>query len=133
MAVTSSYKTVLNYPDASSLEQLTFNPNNKELNLLKWIKPLCPSQGPSPNELYKVGDRGLTDTEYPSVSLLSIESLKELSSKIGSKLNTKRFRGNLWLSGGKPFEEFDWLGQEIVIGSAKFKIIEPMKDVMQQK
>ena len=131
MAVTSSYNDsngtiTLMHP---SLEKLTFNPNNKEeLNLfLKWIKPLCPSQGPSPNELYKVGDRGLTDTEYPSVSLLSIESLKELSSKIGSKLDTKRFRGNLWLSGGKPFEEFDWLGQEIVIGSAKFKIIEPIE------
>ena len=111
MAVTSSYNDsngtiTLMHPN---LKKLTFNPNKQEeLNLfLKWIKPLCPSQGPSPNELYKVGDRGLTDTEYPSVSLLSIESLKELSSKIGSKLDTKRFRGNLWLSGGKPFEEFD--------------------------
>ena len=67
-----------------SLEQLTFNPNNKEeLNLfLKWIKPLCPSQGPSPNELYKVGDRGLTDTEYPSVSYYLLNHLRNYLVKL---------------------------------------------------
>ena len=123
MAVTSSYNDsngtiTLMHPN---LKKLTFNPNKQEeLNLfLKWIKPLCPSQGPSPNELYKVGDRGLTDTEYPSVSLLSIESLKELSSKVGSKLDTKRFRGNLWVSGGKPFEEFEGNGMHLHISLFK--------------
>ncbi|MFL2801748.1 MAG: MOSC domain-containing protein [Paracoccaceae bacterium] len=128
MAITSLYNEdngtiTLMHPNQ---DQITFNPDKKaELNLfLKWIQPLCPSNGPSPYDLYKIGDRGLTDTEYPSISLLSIESLNELSTKIGSELDPRRFRGNLWLSGGKPFEEFDWLGQEIILGSSKLKVIE---------
>lgn len=131
MAISSIYNEesgtiTLIHPDH---DKITFNPDNKkDLNLfLEWIKPLCPLNGPSPCELYKIGDRGLTDTEYPSVSLLSLESLNELSTKIGFDLDPRRFRGNLWLSGGKPFEEFDWLGQEIILGSSKLKVIEPIE------
>ena len=92
-----------------------------------WIKPLCPENGPSPASLYKVDDRGSTDTEYPSISILSLDSLDELSKKVGSELDPRRFRGNIWLQGGEPFEEFNWIDQEIDLGNVKVKVLETIE------
>jgi hypothetical protein len=43
---------------------------------------------------------------------------------MGVPLSADRFRGNLWLSGGNPFAEFDWIGQDIQIGAAVLRIKE---------
>ena len=94
---------------------------------LDWIKPLCPENGPSPASLYKVDDRGSTDTEYPSISLLSLDSLGDLSNKLGLLLDPRRFRGNIWLKGGEPFEEFNWIGQEINLGNVRVRVVEAIE------
>ena len=113
----------LHHPDAQNFR---FRPNIKTdlQNFLDWIKPLCPENGPAPSLLYKVDNRGSTDTEYPSISLLSLNSLHELSEKVGADLDPRRFRGNIWLRGGKPFEEFNWVDQEIAIGNVRLKVVE---------
>jgi uncharacterized protein YcbX len=36
----------------------------------------------------------------------------------------ERFRGNIWLDGLAPWEEFDLLGREITIGEARFTVRE---------
>jgi len=116
----------LQHPDVKSLK---FRPGEqKDLQkFISWIKPLCPENGPEPTSLYRVKNRGSTDTEYPSISLLSVSSLHELSKKVGAELDARRFRGNIWLKGGKPFEEFDWVDQEIIIGSVRLKVVEPIE------
>ena len=113
----------LHHPDANSL---SFRPNIKKdlQKFIDWIGPLCPENGPDPVSLYRADNRGSTDTEYPSISLLSLNSLHELSKKIGADLDPRRFRGNIWLSGGKPFEEFNWVDQEIAIGNVRLKVVE---------
>lgn len=131
MAVSAKFDEVtetfeLKHP---SLKTLSFNPNeDRDLQeFLFWIKPLCPENGPSPASLYKVDDRGSTDTEYPSISILSLDSLDELSKKVGSELDPRRFRGNIWLQGGEPFEEFNWIDQEIDLGNVKVRVLETIE------
>ena len=61
----------------------------------------------------------MTDTDYPSISLNSITSHQAVENKFGEKLDIRRWRGNLWLDGLDPWEEFNWVGKTISIGECK--------------
>ncbi|MGR3586548.1 MAG: MOSC domain-containing protein, partial [Pseudooceanicola nanhaiensis] len=40
----------------------------------------------------------------------------------GAPLSPHRFRGNLWVEGWAPFEEFDLIGRTLRIGAAELEI-----------
>jgi uncharacterized protein YcbX len=66
----------------------------------------------------------MTDSDFPSISILSLGSLRELSAKMGQPLSIDRWRGNLWLDGSAPWEEFSWIGKTLTIGTATLRIEE---------
>jgi len=43
---------------------------------------------------------------------------------MGMSLDPRRFRGNIWLDGLSPWQEFDWVGREIAVGGARLKVVE---------
>ncbi|MDG2474213.1 MAG: MOSC domain-containing protein [Paracoccaceae bacterium] len=94
---------------------------------IEWVRPICPEGAPKPIDLCKVPGRGMTDTDYPSISVNSISSLKDLSIKMDIRLHARRFRGNIWISGLDPWIEFDLIGKVINIGDAKLEVVEPIK------
>lgn len=63
-------------------------------------------------------DRGMTDTTRATVSLMNLSSLRALSQKAGQDLSPLRFRGNVWFDGLGPWEEFEWVGRDIRLGTA---------------
>jgi uncharacterized protein YcbX len=89
-----------------------------------WVAPICPEGVPGPLALAWAPGRGMTDTDYPSVSIKSLASLRALSGHMGVALDPRRFRGNIWLDGLAPWEEFDWAGQEISVGGARLRVVE---------
>jgi hypothetical protein len=125
MAITSVLegdRITLRHPD---LPELSFHPDDPaELAaFLTWLAPLAPPERAQPARIVSAG-RGMTDSAFPSVSVLNTASLQELSHKQGQPLSPHRFRGNLWIDGAAPFEEFDWIGREIVIGDAVLRVEE---------
>lgn len=94
---------------------------------IEWVRPICPKGVPQPDNLCKVPGRGMTDTDYPSISFNSISSLHDLSKKIGIKLHPRRFRGNIWVSGLEPWVELNWVGKKITLGEATLEVVEPIK------
>lgn len=94
---------------------------------VEWVRPICPKGAPQPINLCKVPGRGMTDTDYPSVSLNSISSLNDLSKKMALKLHPRRFRGNIWVTGWEPWEELNLIGEQITIGEARLEVIEPIE------
>ena len=56
-----------------------------------------------------------------------MDSLGDLSNKLGLLLDPRRFRGNIWLKGGEPFEEFNWIGQEINLGNVRVRVVEAIE------
>ena len=112
-----------------NLPDLLVDLDNLEVNddLISWVKPICPENAPNPASLYRVPRRGLTDTAYCSVSVLSTSSLELLSSKVGLDLDPRRFRGNFWFDGVEAFQELDWIGKELKVGSAQLKVVEPIE------
>lgn len=112
----------LRHPDRDAL---TFRPDNLA-NLprfLGWVTPLNPPDRARPARIVTAG-RGMTDSDFPSVAILSMSSLAEFSSRIGTDLSPHRWRGNLWLDGFSPFAEFDWIGCCIQIGGATLRVRE---------
>ena len=106
---------------------LDLNDASQHKNFIDWVRPICPVNAPQPIGLCRVPDRGMTDTNYPSVSVNSISSLNDLSKIMSIKLHPRRFRGNIWIDGLKPWTELDWIGKIIRVGGAKMEVIEPIK------
>jgi uncharacterized protein YcbX len=90
---------------------------------LDWVRPLNPENRAQPARIVTAG-RGMTDSDFPSVAILSTASLADLSARMGQDLSPHRWRGNLWLEGAAPWAEFGWIGREIRIGQAVLRIEE---------
>lgn len=99
-------------------------PGRDAARLIAWIAPLWPEGRPAPARVVAAPDTGMTDVPFPSVSVLSLASLRVLSGRAGRALDPRRFRGNLWLDDLAPWEEFDWIGKSLRIGSAEMVIRE---------
>jgi uncharacterized protein YcbX len=127
MAITSTLneatgEVVLSHPDRGVI---TFRPDDAAdlPRFLDWVLPLNPPDRARPDRIVSMG-LGLTDSDFPSVSLLSEASLSALSQAMGTPLSPDRFRGNLWIDGAAPFAEFDWIGRSLRIGEAVLEIKE---------
>ena len=75
----------------------------------------------TPKFLHAPG-HAFTDSRTQDLTLINLATIKELSQKAGAELDPIRFRGNLHISGAEPWQEFDWIGQEITIGSVRFTV-----------
>ena len=108
-------------------EALNFAPDSAEgqTSFLNWVAPLMAGGRAQPVRLVKAG-RGMTDTDFESVSILNLSSNRALGQRLGADLGLDRWRGNLWLDGLAPWEEFDLVGRDIAIGEARLKVIEPI-------
>jgi hypothetical protein len=108
-----------------NLAPLAVNPDTAEgqAALLAWLAPLQEAGRAAPSRVVKAG-RGMTDSAFPSVSVLNLSSLRALSQRAGVALGMDRWRGNLWLDGLAPWEEFDLIGCELVIGDARLRVVE---------
>jgi uncharacterized protein YcbX len=104
---------------------ITFRPDDEAdlPRFLDWVGPLNPPERAQPVRIVTAG-RGMTDSEFPSVSILSQSSLADLSQRMGQDLVADRFRGNLMLDGAEPWAEFGWIGREIRVGTAVLRIEE---------
>ncbi len=99
--------------------------------LCDWVAPLV-SPGVQPLTLRAVTpDVGpmahFADTDTPGVSIMSRASLADLESVAGVPLDRDRFRGNVWVEGGEPWDEAEWVGKTLRIGEATFEIVGPIE------
>lgn len=93
--------------------------------VIDWLRPLWPERRPAPQALVSRRDgRALADVPDPYVSILSLTSNRVLGQRLGQPLSIHRWRGNLWLEGLAPWEEFDLIGRELAIGEARLVIAE---------
>jgi hypothetical protein len=100
-------------------EPITVDPDDPgdAARLIAWVSPLSNPGRARPAFVVRA-DRGMTDSDFASVSVLNGASLAALGDRLGKPLAMERFRGNLWLEGLEPFAEFDLVGREIRVGGA---------------
>jgi hypothetical protein len=94
--------------------------------LIDWLRPLWPANRPEPARVVAVPGQALTDQDQPLVSINSLSSLGDLSTRMGRDLSIHRWRGNIWVEGWAPWVELDLIGKEITIGPVRLKIEKPI-------
>ncbi len=89
-----------------------------------WLAPILPENRAQPRRIVRAGTRGMTDTDFPSVSVMNASSHRAVSQRLGRSLEPERWRGNIWFDGMGPWEEFDWIGRHVRIGAAVLAVHE---------
>lgn len=115
----------MTHPDLDDLSVNLETPEGKAA-LIKWVAPLMPTERMESSFVVRVPDRGMTDTDFPSVSINTYASLDALSARMGTDVSPLRWRGNLWLDGGEAWMERDWIGREIMLGEVRMLVREPV-------
>lgn len=105
--------------------EITFRLGDAEAmaRAVAWLTPLNPQGRAQPARIV-TARQALTDSDWPSVSVLSLDTLADLGARMGMTLSPHRFRGNLWIQGWQPWQEFDMIGQDITIGPVRLRIRE---------
>ena len=111
----------MSHPD---LPDITFNPDRDSDAFIEWIRPIMPSDRTPSARIVRAKERGMTDTDFPSISLNNLATNRILGEKLGADLSPLRWRGNLWFDGLEPWQEFDWVGKQLRIGGAVLDIRE---------
>ncbi|MEP5759179.1 MAG: MOSC N-terminal beta barrel domain-containing protein [Litoreibacter sp.] len=124
MAVTShldedSEEITLRHPGK---QDITIHPERDSDRLVEWVKSLMPTERAQSTRVVRVPNRGMTDTEFPSISINSIATHAAVADQLGQPLSIDRWRGNIWLDGMEAWQEFDWVGKSVQIGEAVFDI-----------
>ncbi|MDR0810541.1 MAG: MOSC domain-containing protein [Gemmobacter sp.] len=104
-------------------DPLTFRPDAAEdlAGFLAWVRGLNPEGRAMPERIVTAG-RMMSDTEYPSVSLINLASNRDLTERMGMALSPYRWRCNLWIDGWEPWAEFDLVGQRLQVGNALLEV-----------
>ncbi len=116
-----SGKITLQHPD---LWELTFDPETQGDKLIDWVRPIMPKDRAASAKLVPAGEVGMTDSPFPSIAIHTTASHRAIEGRLGRKLATERWRGNIWLDGFAPWEEFDWIGKTLRIGETEIEVRE---------
>lgn len=103
---------------------LTFDPDSDVDAFLEWVAPLVPQDRALPARIVKLPGRGFTDSDFPSVTLCNLASHRAVEEQGGQALSKHRWRGNIWFDTGSPWDEFNWMDQDIQIGTAILRVQE---------
>lgn len=126
MAITARFdeersRITLSHPD---LPDLTFDPDGDSMAFLDWAQTLVLEDSLRPARLIKARAQAFTDSDFPSVTLCNHASHRAVEQRVGQPLSHLRWRGNIWIDGLAPWEEFDWEGREVRIGEAVLRVRE---------
>ncbi len=103
---------------------LTFSPDRDQQEFLDWVEPLMPKDRAASARIIRVPGRGMTDSDFPSISLCNMSSHRAVEQRLGQELSIRRWRGNIWFDGLPLWDEFDWLGREVQVGQAVLQVRE---------
>ena len=91
--------------------------------LPEWISSLVPELGEFTLETLETG---FTDERDAYVSLVNRSTVTAIAEATGTSDHPERYRGNLLVDGVRPFDELNWVGKKIQIGTATFDVVEPI-------
>ncbi|MFN3937963.1 MAG: MOSC domain-containing protein [Gemmobacter sp.] len=113
----------LTHPRRPGLSCIPGSPEG-DAALIDWLRPLWPETRPEPAEVVRVPGQAMTDVPDPWIAVLNHSSNRALGQRMGRELSIHRWRGNLWLDGLAPWEEFDLVGRDFAIGPVRLRGVE---------
>ncbi len=62
-----------------------------------------------------------SDTPPKVVSIIGLDSVRDLERVVRAPVDPRRFRANVYVQGGRSWQEFDWIGKEIRLGAVRLR------------
>ena len=88
-----------------------------------WLTAFLGPEARSVPHFYYVPGHSFSDVKAKVISLINTASLDDLSRRAGAVRHKRRFRANLYFSGAPAWSELEWLGREILAGSARLRVV----------
>jgi uncharacterized protein YcbX len=67
-----------------------------------------------------------TDIPEKQVSIINLASVRDLERVVRRPVHPLRFRGNIYIDGARPWEEFAWVGDSITLGDLRLNVEAPI-------
>ncbi len=114
-------------PDGSAIEQNVLAAPGRA-RIAAWLAAFLGPEARGTPVLHHVpGPRGthhvFGDQRSPVISLINEASRAELEARAGARRHRRRFRANIWFTGAPAWSEFDWIGRDLLIGSARLRVV----------
>jgi GntR family transcriptional regulator / MocR family aminotransferase len=77
---------------------------------------------PGAPALLRSPDGHFMDKPDNVISLINLATVRSLEEQWGFEIDPLRFRANIYIDGARPWEEFDWIGRDIRLGDALFRV-----------
>jgi len=87
-----------------------------------WMTAFLGEEARGTPVFHDVPGHNFTDQVKKGVTLLNLNTLRDFERKIGRRLDPLRFRANVYFSGLPAWAEFDWVGQDVLLGTARLNI-----------
>ena len=87
-----------------------------------WLTAFLGDEARDTPVFHDVPGHNFTDQVRKGVSLINLNSLRDFEAKIGRRLDRLRFRANIYFTGLPAWKEFDWIGKEVLLGSARLNV-----------
>lgn len=117
-----SGQLVLRAPDRPPLFGDTRTPEGRA-GIAAWLAAFLGPEARGMPRFVEAPGHAFTDVAVKCVSIIGLASLHALEAAAGFALDPLRFRANFYFSGGAPWAEFGWLGQEIQLGQTRLRVI----------
>jgi uncharacterized protein YcbX len=80
----------------------------------------------APGHTFSDAKRKPNSTTYKYVSLVNLASVRALEEVVQVPVDPIRFRANLYLKGLPAWGELGWVGSEIMVASARLRVVSPI-------
>ncbi len=90
----------------------------------RFLESIMPGKGRL--MIVQVPGRMLSDAPEALVSIINTASVLDIERAAGRPVDPRRFRANIRLIGGPPWEEREWTGRSLRIGAAELSVVEPI-------
>ncbi len=87
-----------------------------------FFQDLVPTLNGTPRLVRAQSGSHFMDKPDNVISLINLATVRSLEEQWGFELDPLRFRANLYIDGAQPWQEFDWIGRDIVIGDAVLRV-----------
>lgn len=87
-----------------------------------WLTSFLGTEARGAPTFHHVPGHVFGDQRSPVISLINEASRADLEARAGSRRHRRRFRANIWFGGAPAWSELDWVGRELLIGSARLRV-----------
>ena len=109
-------------PDGASVQAHAVSAAGRA-ELAAWLARFLADEARGTPVLHHTKGHVFGDMRGKVVSLINQASLHALEAAAGARRHKRRFRANIWFSGAPAWTEHNWLGQDLLVGGARLRVI----------